>query len=113
MPGRPRIAGFAGTKKTSKLEARRANELALMQRAGLISDLQCQVSFELIPKLPRQHATVYIADFVYTENGQRVVEDVKGFKTEIYRIKAKLMRWVHGVTILETGCRKSTNRSRK
>ena len=44
----------------------------------------------------------YIADFVYTENGEKVVEDVKGFRTPEYRIKRKLMLYSHGVRIKET-----------
>ena len=43
----------------------------------------------------------YVADFVYTENGKRIVEDTKGFKTKDYIIKRKLMLHVHGIRIKE------------
>lgn len=76
--------------------------LRLLERAGRISDLRRQVSFELIPKQNGERACSYVADFVYYENGQLVVEDCKGFKTEVYRIKKKLMLWVHGISIKET-----------
>ena len=76
--------------------------LRLLERAGRISDLRRQVSFELIPKQKGERACSYVADFVYYENGQLVVEDCKGFKTEVYRIKKKLMLWVHGISIKET-----------
>ena len=43
----------------------------------------------------------YIADFVYTENGEKVVEDTKGFRTKDYIIKRKLMLYIHGIRIQE------------
>lgn len=101
----------------SKREAKRKWELEMMQRAGQISDLQCQVPFELIPAQyepdttgPRggvkkgkciEHSCKYIADFVYTKDGQKVVEDTKGFLTPDYVIKRKLMLWRYGIRIRE------------
>ena len=42
----------------------------------------------------------YVADFVYTDkNGNVVVEDVKGIKTEVYKIKRKLMLYIHNIKI--------------
>lgn len=76
--------------------------LRLLERAGRITDLQRQVTFELIPKQQGERACTYVADFTYYENGQYVVEDCKGFKTDVYRIKKKLMLWVHGIHIKET-----------
>lgn len=92
----------------SMKENRRACELKMMQRAGLISDLREQVKYQLIPvqrdkdgKL-LEKACSYIADFVYyDENGTLVVEDTKGIKTEVYKIKRKLMLQVHGIRIKE------------
>ena len=90
----------------SRKEATRYAELALMQRAGLISDLQTQVPFEIIPAQKRNGRTIerpvkYIADFVYTENGEQVVEDTKGMKTKEYIIKRKLMLYEFGIQIKE------------
>jgi len=85
----------------SKAEAKRAEELKLLQRAGKISDLQEQVHFELIPKQAGERAVIYKADFTYWENGSLVVEDVKGMKTREYVIKRKLMLHVHGIRIRE------------
>ena len=90
----------------SKKEARRKAELELMQRAGLISDLRCQVPFELIPlqKIDgkcAERACKYVADFVYTKDGKTVVEDVKGFRTKDYIIKRKLMLWRFDIKIKE------------
>lgn len=93
----------------SRKEHRRANELQLMQRAGLISNLREQVAYELIPPQRGadgkvfERACTYIADFVYTDNatGQTIVEDTKGFRTKEYIIKRKLMLKVHGIRISE------------
>ena len=92
----------------SRKEHRRANELRLMQRAGLISNLREQVSYELIPTQRGadgkvlERACDYIADFVYTDkDGKTVVEDTKGVKTKEYIIKRKLMLHVHGIRIVE------------
>ena len=90
----------------SKKEAKRWNELALLERAGLIHDLQRQIKYELIPSQRlngrvAERAVSYIADFVYQENGKTVVEDTKGFRTADYIIKRKLMLWVHKIRIKE------------
>ena len=85
----------------SKKEAARYGELMLLAKAGAIQDLRLQVPFELIPKQAGERAVKYIADFVYTENGETVVEDVKGVRTDVYRLKKKLMLKVHGLRIKE------------
>ena len=86
----------------SKKEAARFQELRLLERAGTIQDLYCQVEYELIPKQKGERACHYVADFVYIENGKKVVEDVKGRRTREYIIKRKLMLERHGVRIRET-----------
>ena len=101
----------------SKKEAKRHQELLLLERAGAIQGLQTQVKYVLIPA-QREPDTVgkrggtikgklierecaYIADFVYIEDGQTVVEDTKGFRTADYKIKRKLMLYIHGIRIRE------------
>lgn len=95
----------------SKREAKRATELKLLEKAGVISHLQEQVVYELIPSQYRivngkkkcvERAMKYIADFQYVENGETVVEDVKGFRTEVYKMKKKLMLFIHDIQIKET-----------
>ena len=90
-------------------EYRRFCELSLLERAGTVRGLQRQVKFELIPAQRDpdtgkvvERACTYVADFSYTENGRRVVEDTKGMKTRDYIIKRKLMLYVHGIRIKET-----------
>ncbi len=97
-------AGYA-----SKRESRRASELRQKFLAGHIQDLREQVVFELLPKQVDEltgrcleRACKYVADFVYVQDGRRVVEDSKGFRTEVYRIKKKLMLYIHGIKIFET-----------
>lgn len=85
----------------SKKEAQRYQVLKMLERAGAITDLKCQVAFELIPKQQGERAVKYIADFVYKENGKVVVEDVKGKRTQVYILKRKLMLWVHGIRVVE------------
>ena len=106
----------------SAKEHRRWCGLRLLERAGKISNLQRQVTFELIPTqreestevykagpqkgLPKPGAVIekpcsYVADFVYQQDGQTVVEDTKGFKTDAYIIKRKLMLYIHGIRVKE------------
>ena len=95
----------------SMAEARRWRDLQWLQRGGVIRGLQRQVKFLLLPgvydekhKLVLREAS-YIADFVYLahdKNGWfRVVEDAKGMKTDVYKIKRKLMLKEHGIRIKE------------
>lgn len=101
----------------SKKEYKRYCELKLLEKSGAISELQRQVKYILIPSQrepdtigPRggvkkgkviEKECAYIADFVYKENGQTIVEDTKGFRTTEYVIKRKMMLYVHGVRIRE------------
>lgn len=104
----------------SRKERSRYYTLQVLEKAGEISDLRMQVPFEIIPAVYEkvekqlktkvkivdrcvQRATHYIADFVYTDkDGNMVVEDVKGSSsilTPEFRLKMKLMRYVHGIQI--------------
>lgn len=92
----------------SKREAKRYQELKLLERAGAIRDLKRQVRYELIPAFDcdgkHYRPTTYIADFVYTDvnTGKEVVEDCKGYRTDVYRLKAKLLARRFGVAIRES-----------
>lgn len=104
----------------SRKEARRYQELLLLQRAGVIKSLQRQVKYVLIPaqyesferygkngqeltpgKKLIERECAYVADFVYVEDGKTVIEDTKGMKTKDYIIKRKLMLYTHGIRIRE------------
>ena len=95
-----------GVTYDSKKEYTRWCELSLLQKAGKITNLQRQVKYELIPAQRTngkvvERACTYVADFVYEENGNTVVEDTKGFKTKDYIIKRKLMLYLQGIKIKE------------
>ena len=82
------------------------------EKRGLISDLKLKEVFTLIPRQTEpvevkmktktkiverfcEHPLTYEADFTYTQDGMRVIIDVKGaWTTEDYRIKKKVARWV-------------------
>ncbi len=79
----------------SKKEAQRYTELSLLEKAGIITQLELQKDFELIPKQKGERAVKYIADFYYYDNEKNrfVAEDVKGMKTQAYIIKRKLFKY--------------------
>lgn len=81
-------------------EVKRWQVLCLMKTQNIIDKLQRQVRFPIV--VNEQKICIYIADFVYEENGKRVVEDCKGFKTQEYKLKKKLMKACLGIDILET-----------
>lgn len=102
-----RKVAWNGEKFDSQAEMSRYSSLLVLQRAGHITDLTRQVSFVLAPKVvidgKAKRSLIYRADFSYTNaKGQRVVEDVKGALTAVYKIKRHLMMSVHGIAILET-----------
>lgn len=110
LSGRQKFGNEKASGFDSRKEARRYQELKLLERAGKITDLKCQVKFELIPAQYEdgkciERAATYYADFVYTEGRQLVVEDVKSEitrKQKDYILKRKLMLWVHHIRIRET-----------
>lgn len=91
-------------------EFNRFRELKLLERAGKITGLKRQVKFELIPSQRIdgkvvERACAYVSDFTYWQDGQLIVEDVKGYKEStayaVFVIKRKLMLHVHGIRIKE------------
>ena len=97
-----RIVEYDGYKFDSQGESMRYYQLKMLQKAGKISGLQVHVPFELIPKDEKHRAIYYEADFVYIEDGQKIVEDFKGFRTDVYKIKKRMMKWLYGIDIKET-----------
>lgn len=81
----------------SKAEALRYQQLSLLEKEGAIKCLRLQPEYELIPKFKKggktYRKTVYIADFEYIEDGRKIVEDVKGFATDVYKLKKKLFEY--------------------
>lgn len=111
----------------SMKEAKRYQELKILEAAGQIKDLRLQVPYELIPAIREpdtigkrggkikgkliERAVIYRADFVYLEKldipfsdqekWEEVVEDVKGMRTKEYILKRKLMLYRYGIRIRE------------
>lgn len=79
-----------GHRFDSIMEAKRYTYLRLLERAGEITDLVLQPRFMLLEKAKGRRAIVYVADFMYTERGRVIVEDVKGFETATFRMKRKM-----------------------
>lgn len=103
-------------KYASQREAKRAQELKLLEKAGEITDLKEQVPFMLIPaqfdegRKCVERSCKYVADYTYRRRvtprdpespSVFVVEDAKGYRDPVYRIKRKLMLQVHGIRIRE------------
>ena len=92
----------------SRREANRHQELLWLQRAGEIHDIELQ------PRYPRVvngvKVCVYVADFRYVEvaTGRTIVEDAKGYRTPVFRLKSKLMAACYGITIREVYSEKRT-----
>lgn len=88
-----------GHRFASKREAARYGELKLLMRGGAIRGLKLQEPFEIA--INGVKCFTYKADFSYTENGKKIVEDVKGFKTPIYRLKKKCVEAAYKIQIQE------------
>lgn len=90
----------------SKREADRYLVLKSMEEDGTIEDLRRQVRYELVPAFDvdgkHYRPVFYVADFVYVEDGKEVIEDVKGMRTDTYRLKSKLFARRYGKVIKET-----------
>ena len=114
-----KVVKYDGLEFDSKKEMYHYIKLKSMQDEGLISDLRLQVPFEIIPAIYEeqaiqlktktkyvskcvQRAAHYVADFVYKDaSGNEVVVDTKGFRTQEYELKKKMMRAFLGITIKE------------
>lgn len=85
----------------SQAEYKRWCQLKLLEKAGEIHDLRRQVKYPL--DVNGHKICSYISDFTYRDRHGEIVEDYKGVKTQAYRLKAKLMKAVHGINVMETG----------
>lgn len=108
-----------GIEFDSKKEGERYLVIKEAEEQGIISNLQRQVAFELIPKVTErvikhlktkdkvverfvQSAIVYVCDFMYDKDGVTIVEDIKispKVITDHYRLKEKIFRWKFGFPI--------------
>lgn len=90
-----------GLRFASKREGGRWLVLRQMERDRKIKNLRRQVPFLLV--VNGELVAKYLADYVYDRDGKQVVEDSKGgVRTDVYRLKKRLMRACLGIEILET-----------
>lgn len=116
-----------GIKFDSAFEGKVYLRLKSLQERGRISGLELQPSWVIIPKITErftkhlktkdkecervvQSASHYVADFAFDYNGQRIVADAKGLPTPVYKLKKRLMRYVHGIDVIEIKALKDLNR---
>lgn len=92
---------YQGIQFDSIKELRRYQELILLEHAGHIRDLELQPRYNLV--VNGQRIGYYKADFRYCDvaTGNLVVEDVKGVRTAVYRLKKKLVKALYGIEIVE------------
>ena len=85
----------------SKAEARRYTELKALEKSGVIEKLEIQPRFKLVVNGIK--IATYIADYRYrvVKTGAVVIEDVKGVRTAVYRIKKKLVELLYGIEVIE------------
>ena len=91
---------------SSKREARRYTELLLLESAGEIRDIELQPAYPLLSPTPDGSlvsTATYIADFRYVDipTGETVVEDVKGVRTQVYKLKKRWVKTQYGLDIVE------------
>ncbi len=110
----PRASKFHATRTEvdgiafqSKREARRWQQLRILEAAKQIRNLRRQVPYPIVVVNLETGEIVtvsrYFADFVYEDlTGAEVIEDAKGFKTETYKLKKRLVEAQYGVRIYES-----------
>lgn len=84
----------------SKKEMTRYSTLRILEAAGEIRNLILQPKFDL--HVNGVKVATYQGDFWYETDAGHVLEDVKGVKTPIYRLKKKMVEAEYGIEILET-----------
>lgn len=97
---------YDGIKFDSQKEKSWYIKFKLMEKAGEIHDLKMQFPFTLIETFKLQdktyRKTIYKADFTFIDKeGKYHVIDVKGIRTDVYKLKKKLMAWKYGIEIEE------------
>ncbi len=106
-PGREPVSKYRnqpvvvdGVRFASKKEARQDAKLLLRQQHGQIRGLQRQVPFPFV--VNGTEVAEYIADWTYWEGDAFIVHDAKGRKTDVYKLKKRLLKALFGLEIRET-----------
>lgn len=95
----------AGVRHMSKLEAQHCDMLHALQEAGEIRELEAHPQPRVRLEANGHHITTYVPDFKYVDckSGETVYADAKGYRTEVYKIKAALMLALLGIEVEELG----------
>ena len=88
-----------GIRFASQKEFGRFLYLRGMERGGAIRGLELQPRFDI--RIEGKFCGFYKADFAYFADNKRVIEDVKGMKTPVYRLKKKIIEAMYNVDIVE------------
>jgi Protein of unknown function (DUF1064) len=107
-PAQPKPSKFGnvatmvdGIRFASKREAKRYGVLKVLAECGHIQALKLQPRYPLIVR--DELVCTYVGDFEYVdEQGVVVTEDVKGHMTDVFRLKQRLFKAVHGYAITIT-----------
>jgi hypothetical protein len=85
----------------SAAEAHRYEELKLLMNAGTISRLEVHPKFDIV--VENVKIGFYKADFQYYdfEKTAFIVEDVKGVRTAVYKLKKRLVEALYNIEIVE------------
>lgn len=88
-----RVTVIDGVRFDSKKEAMRWQELLHLEAAGMIAKLERQVAIPLT--VCGIKVATYRADYMYEMDGQTVVEDAKGYQTDVFKLKWKIAQALH------------------
>lgn len=82
-------------------EATRYSKLSFLEKENIISDLELQPVYPII--INEIKIGKWIGDFKFTYNGTKIVEDVKGKETDVFKLKKKIIEALYpGVIIYLT-----------
>lgn len=90
-----------GKRFSSKKEGKRYSALLLLLKHGVIQNLTLQPRFPIL--INGKKICDYVGDFQYfdIEKDKWTVEDVKGIKTPVYKLKKKMLYAYTGIVITE------------
>lgn len=93
------LTEYNGVKYHSRLEAKYAALLDIRQKAKEVENIKRQERFPL--EVNGEKIGTYVADFSFFDKVKKVnrVVDIKGVETDLFKIKKKLMKAVHGIDV--------------
>lgn len=99
---RPKPTEIDGIKFGSRSEARRYQELRLLEKAGAVMDLRVHPKLPLVVNGQKIGRGAITLDFSYLENGVLIYEDFKGIDTRESKLRRQVCEAVNGIKIRVT-----------